>query len=165
MPVPGPGDPAEPSADRAEPSADPDGRLFDRLRDQAGDGRTDGPRRQVTRRLKKALTDEENALLDRVCRGRRLPAPIEALPDAPARREVLVEAAAPLGPTAAVLVADRLADPLGARVEAALTAASDPDDAARKLRAVYREWRDERVTAAMRAVPEPSSPRAETRRR
>ncbi len=108
--------------------------------------------RSLGRALKRVLADEQNELLDRACRSRRLPAPGDLLPDGVGRRRSLAAAAASLGPERAAEVASLLSDALDERLAAVLAAATDADALADAARAVYREWRERRVDAVVAAV-------------
>jgi len=123
----------------------------------------------LTRAVRHQLTDDFNSLLALVAvTGRRItPVPTElpdgAAPtteqyielverllddqfpsDAPDREAVIEEAAR--------CVAHDLVVPLRIRIDAVLAAAADPSALSGALRALFREWRDDRVGAAIGAV-------------
>ena len=108
--------------------------------------------RTLGRALKRVLADEQNDLLDRACRSRQLPALGDLLPDAAARRRALAAAAGRLGPERSAELASLLGDALDERLAAVLAPATDGDAVAEAARAVYREWRERRVGAALVVV-------------
>lgn len=108
--------------------------------------------RTLGRAVKRVLADEQNDLLDRACRSRQLPPLGELLPDPAARRRALAAAADPLGPERSAELSSLLGDALDERLATVLAPAADGDAVAEAVRAVYREWRERRVGAALAVV-------------
>ncbi len=134
----------------------------------------------LARKLKRALQDEQNSLLDRLRSTKGTPTPTSVLPAAEEQPDRFVEAGKPLleeaaragsqlvaelyggkgkldavGPDVVEDLADELgrsiADPLRQRLEAAFDAqAEDSADLAGALGAAYREWKTQRIEAVAR---------------
>ncbi|HEX7167488.1 MAG TPA: DivIVA domain-containing protein [Acidimicrobiales bacterium] len=158
------GDPPVASGDPAAQAKDADEHLL-----QARDVILDPLAGQLTKRLKRAIQDEQNVTLDRLrtVRGRLDASAVLATPDtqpAPYRYAALplleeaarsAASAAPFGTVAvgvddlAQSLADELAEQIRSRVERAL-AESTGDDAdvsslSERVSAVYREWKTHKV--------------------
>jgi cell division septum initiation protein DivIVA len=125
--------------------------------------------RDLGKRLKRALADEQNEVLDRIRRDK--PKSVNDLvPAVEAHARVYADAAstglsdaANAGASAVgsatadgiTVLADELgralAEPLRARIERSLDEADgDADDLSERLRALYREWKGQRITDAVR---------------
>ncbi|HEX9994925.1 MAG TPA: DivIVA domain-containing protein [Acidimicrobiales bacterium] len=158
---------AEAAADadaEPEPGPEPAAAALLRRRDEA----VAGPERSLARKVKRSLSDEQNAVLDTLRRRRGQVALDELLgpPDDHRRRlavlvtpDLLAAAAAgaatsgdasrdlhPAVDPVAVDLAAALVDPLRDRIERAVSeGGGDDDSVAERLRACYREWKTQRI--------------------
>jgi hypothetical protein len=144
------------------------------------DAATDRLQSSLARKLKRALQDEQNALLDHLRNLKGPVTPVDALPNVEeqpdrfvdAGRPVLEQAAqagsdlvatlftgaspaTPAGPEVIDSLAEELgraiAEPLRQRLELALRSSSnDPAEMAEALGPAYREWKTQRIEAAAR---------------
>jgi DivIVA domain-containing protein len=153
--------------DGAEPAAEDDDPVTVTLRDR--DAVLAGVERELGRRLKRVLADEQNEVLDLLRRGRTLefddvvPAPdehadryaIAATPDLDLAAEhgatsvggkVLDSTDDLAGQLGRVLV-----DPLRVRIERSFDDCDgDLEEVTERLRSLYREWKSQRIGAAVR---------------
>jgi ElaB/YqjD/DUF883 family membrane-anchored ribosome-binding protein len=133
------------------------------------DAATSSLEKNLARRLKRELSDEQNEVLASLASAKGSPAADDVLPapeDHVARYQSLavptLAAAATAGadlvdtvagpaaaPTTVADLADELAAelvaPLRERLDRAFATGSDPDDIAQSIRASYREWKGQRV--------------------
>ncbi len=137
------------------------------------DAATDDIERQLARRLKRILSDEQNELLDQVRRGKGVPTAEASLPEAAAQAGRYAEAATAdlIGAAAAGAafygdppakmstkvedIAERLADELVRQLRARLTrcftdAEGDEAELGERIRACYREWKTQRIADTSR---------------
>jgi ElaB/YqjD/DUF883 family membrane-anchored ribosome-binding protein len=158
---------AEPEAgSESEPDGSPDPAAELVIRRDAA---TSSLEKNLARRLKRELSDEQNEVLASVASAKGAPAADDVLPapeDHVARYQSLavptLAAAATAGadlvdtvagpaaaPTTVADLADELAAelvaPLRERLDRAFATGSDPDDIAQSIRASYREWKGQRV--------------------
>jgi hypothetical protein len=162
---PAPAPETEAAADaEPEPGPEPAAAALLRRRDEA----VAGPERSLARKVKRSLSDEQNAVLDTLRRRRGQVALDELLgpPDDHRRRlavlvtpDLLAAAAAgaatsgdasrdlhPAVDPVAVDLAAALVDPLRDRIERAVSeGGGDDDSVAERLRACYREWKTQRI--------------------
>jgi ElaB/YqjD/DUF883 family membrane-anchored ribosome-binding protein len=159
-------EPESESARESEPDGPPDPAAELVIRRDAA---TSSLEKNLARRLKRELSDEQNEVLASLASAKGAPAADDVLPapeDHVARYQSLavptLAAAATAGadlvdtvagPAAAHTTVADLADelaaelvaPLRERLDRAFATGSDPDDIAQSIRASYREWKGQRV--------------------
>jgi len=165
--VPEPDAPAAEDEEEAEPAdVDPDTDLLDRR-----DAATDAIERQLARRLKRVLSDEQNEVLDLLRRTRGNPGAAEVLPSevdhlarfTQAALEDLKEAEragagffgeAPRRTADVTDTAEQFATELvrqiRVRLERAFDDGGDENEVGDRIRACYREWKTQRIADTAR---------------
>jgi len=128
--------------------------------------------RQLARRLKRVLSDEQNQMLDQVRRSRGEPTAANVLPEQSAHTDRFADVAAddPVGAAAAGAMfyggssgpmstrvgdlsdqlATELVRQLRGRLERCFDEAGDEAELAERIRACYREWKGQRITDTAR---------------
>jgi hypothetical protein len=155
-----------PTAEPTPPGAERDAADADLLRQR--DAALEGIERTLARRLKRVLADEQNEVLDLV--RRHPPEDLDELvPPADEHVERYAEVAlaelesaagegaAAVGGTRsgtcrslAIELGRNLVDPLRVRMSRSINETSDVDEVTARLRALYREWKGQRIGLAVR---------------